>query len=85
LAIDDVEVGQDLMIADAGATVHMRRTTDGMFDLREEKCVIKYRNGSSSTSTVVGKWAGIVNSHGERKKVILDNVTVVPGSAYNLF
>jgi hypothetical protein len=55
------------------------------FDLREEQCVIKYGNGSSSTSTVVGKWAGIVNSHGERKKVILDNVTVVPGSAYNLF
>jgi hypothetical protein len=75
----------NLMIADTGATVHMRRNTDGMFDLRREKCVVRYGNGSQSTSTVAGKWAGFIDDNGSRKKVILDDVTVIPGSAYNLF
>jgi hypothetical protein len=85
LASDLTDVGIEYMIADTGATVHMRKNTDGMYDLRHEKCVVKYGNGSSSTSTVVGKWAGFVNNNGVRSKVILENVTVVPGSAYNLF
>jgi hypothetical protein len=85
LMAEYVEIKNDLMIADTGATVHMRRNTDGMFDLRHEKCIVKYGNGSSSTSTMVGKWSGIVDDNGTKKKVILENVTVVPGSAYNLF
>ncbi|KAG7343615.1 gag-polypeptide of LTR copia-type [Nitzschia inconspicua] len=78
-------IDDNLMIGDSGATVHMRRDTSGMYDLREEKCVIKYGNGAQSTSTVVGKWAGMIKDNGVLKKVILDGVTVVPGSAYNLF
>jgi hypothetical protein len=62
----------------------MRRYTDGMFDLRDEKCVVKYGNGAHSTSTVVGVWAEYLIDKGTRKKVVLDEVTVVPGSAYNL-
>ncbi|KAG7336872.1 reverse transcriptase RNA-dependent DNA polymerase, partial [Nitzschia inconspicua] len=78
-------IDDNLMIGDSGATVHMRRDTSGMYDLREEKCIIKYGNGAQSTSTVVGKWAGMIKDNGVLKKVILDGVTVVPGSAYNLF
>ncbi|KAG7344883.1 gag-polypeptide of LTR copia-type [Nitzschia inconspicua] len=72
-------VDDNLMIGDSGATVHMRRDTSGMYDLREEKCVIKYGNGAQSTSTVVGKWAGLIKDNRVLKKVILDGVTVVPG------
>jgi hypothetical protein len=42
-------------------------------------------NVAHSTSTTVGKWAGMIDQEGQKKKVILDGVTVVPGSAYNLF
>jgi hypothetical protein len=73
------------MIADSGASVHMRRNTDGMFDLRDEKCVINYENSAHSKSAVVGKWAGCVMEKGIKKKVVLDQVTVVPGSACDLF
>ena len=85
LASYDTDLDDSLMIADTGATVHMRRNTDGMFDIREEKCIVRYGNGAHSTSTTVGKWAGMIDQDGEKKKVILDGVTVVPGSAYNLF
>ncbi|KAG7355197.1 hypothetical protein IV203_004553 [Nitzschia inconspicua] len=78
------KVDDNLMIGDTGATVHMRLNTSGMYDLRKEKCVIKYGNRAHSTSTVVGKWAGMIKDNGVLKKVILDGVTVVPGSAYNL-
>jgi hypothetical protein len=79
------EIGDDIMIADTGATFHMRRNTEGMFDLRNDKCIVRYGHGSHSTSTVVGKWSGYIMDNGERKMVTLDDVTVVPGSAYNLF
>ncbi|KAG7340680.1 integrase core domain containing protein [Nitzschia inconspicua] len=46
-------IDDNLMIGDSGATVHMRRDTSGMYDLREEKCIIKYGNGAQSTSTIV--------------------------------
>jgi hypothetical protein len=46
LVTNDKEVDVSLMIADSGATVHMRRHTDDMFDMREEKCVVKYGNGA---------------------------------------
>ena len=82
---DFVHLDDSLMIADTGATVHTRRNTDGMFDMRGEKCIVRYGNGAHSTSTTVGKWAGMIDQDGEKKKVILDGVTVVPGSAYNLF
>jgi hypothetical protein len=85
LAIGKIDDSDEYMIADTGATVHMRKNTEGMFDLRHEQSVIKYGNGSQSTSTVVGKWSGYITDNGVKKKIILDEVTVVPGSAYNLF
>jgi hypothetical protein len=56
-----------------------------LFDLQHEQCVIKFGIGPQSTSTVAGKWSGYITDNGEQKKIILDEVAVVPGSAYNLF
>jgi hypothetical protein len=55
LAIGNKDVNEDYMIADCGATIHIRKNSEGMFDLRHEQCVIKYGNGSQSTSTVNGQ------------------------------
>jgi hypothetical protein len=58
---------EDIMIADTGATVHIRKDTTDMFDIKEEKCVVKYGYGSYSTSTKVGKWAGLIENNGKQK------------------
>jgi hypothetical protein len=38
----------DLMIADTGASVHIRKNTQILFDIKEEKCTVKYGNGTHS-------------------------------------
>jgi hypothetical protein len=50
LVIGKINVCDEYMIADTGATVHMRKNTEGMFDLPHEQCVIKYGNGNKNQS-----------------------------------
>jgi hypothetical protein len=54
LITDDGNECDEFMIADTGATVHIRRNAEGMFDLRDEKCVVRYGNGAHSLWWVNG-------------------------------
>jgi hypothetical protein len=68
----------DSMIADTGATVHIRKDTSNMYDLREGKCIVKYENGSTSTSMMMVTWSGLIDNDGQETKIRLENVAVVP-------
>jgi hypothetical protein len=57
-------IAEELMIADTGATVHIRKNTNNMFDIKEEPFIVKYGNGTYSTSSKTGKWAGVIENNG---------------------
>ena len=86
LANNTKKFEKNIWIADSGASMHMSKDLEGMFDLQDVNISIAIGDGKKLTTTKIGKYRGtIMDSEGNPRKITLTNVSYVPELKVNLF
>ena len=86
IASNTREMDKNIWIADSGASMHMSKDLEGMFDLQDVNISIAIGDGKKLTTTKIGKYRGtIMDSEGNPRKITLTNVSYVPELKVNLF